>query len=62
MSQTGIIRTLSDQGSYFSLPEITSVFKFPAEKPIARSFYTRSDGLFSFIWLYEKSDFFIFVG
>ncbi len=44
--QTGIIRTLSNRGSYFSLRGITSVFKSPADKRIARSFYTRSYGLF----------------
>lgn len=60
--QTGIIRTLSNQGSYFSLQGITSVFKSPADKRIARSFYTRSYGLFSFIWLYTKPDFFAFRG
>ena len=56
--QTGIIRTLSNQGSYFSLQGITSVFKSPADKRRARSFYTRSYGLFSFIWLYTKPDYF----
>ena len=60
--QTGIIRTLSNQGSYFSLLGITSVFKSLAEKRIARSFYTRSYGLFSFIGLYSKPDFFAFRG
>ena len=60
--QTGIIRTLRNQGSYFSLQGITSVFKSPADKRIARSFYTRSYGLFSFIWLYTKPDFFAFRG
>ena len=56
--QTGKIRTLMNRGSYFSLQGITSVFKSTADKRIARSFYTRSYGLFSFIWLYTKPDFF----
>ena len=56
--QREIIRTLSNQGSYFSLQGIASVFKSPADKRIARSFYTRSYGLFSFIWLYTKPDYF----
>ena len=49
--QTGKIRTLSNQGSYFSLQVITLVFKSTADKRKSRNFIIRNYGIS--IWLYN---------